>query len=92
MKNGTTPPRAVYSPDPEYSEDARKAKYQGTVILGLTVGVDGSPYDPCILQALGEGLDEKSLEAVKHWKFQPAMKDGHPVPVRLSVETDFRLY
>ena len=92
VKEGTTAPRALYSPDPEYSEDARKTKYQGTAVLGLTVGGDGLPYDVCVLNAVGHGLDEKSIEAVKQWKFQPAVKDGHTVPVRLSVETDFRLY
>lgn len=85
-------PRALYSPDPEFSEDARKTKYQGTDVLSLTVGVDGLPYDVCVVNALGHGLDEKAIEAVKRWKFQPAMKDGRPVPVRLSVEVDFRLY
>ena len=92
IHHGVTTPRALYTPDPEYSEDARKAKYQGTAILGLTVGGDGLPYDVCVLNALGHGLDEKSIEAVKHWKFEPGVKDGHTVPVRLSVETAFRLY
>lgn len=92
IHHGVTTPRAVYTPDPEYSEDARKAKYQGTAILGLTVGGDGLPYDICVLNALGHGLDEKSIEAVKHWKFEPGVKDGRTVPVRLSVETEFRLY
>jgi TonB family protein len=90
--DGTSTPRATYSPDPEFSEDARRAKYQGTAILGLTVREDGTASDVCLLNALGHGLDEKAIDAVKRWKFQPAMKDGQPVPVRLSVEVDFRLY
>jgi TonB family protein len=88
----TTNPRAVYTPGPEYSEDARKANYQGTTTLGLTAGGDGLPYDVCVVNALGHGLDEKAIEAVKQWKFEPAVKDGRTVPVRVSVETDFRLY
>jgi TonB family protein len=92
IHHGVTTPRAMYTPDPEYSEDARKAKYQGTAILGLTVGGDGLPYDICVLNALGHGLDEKAIEAIKHWKFDPGMKDGDTVAVRLSVETTFRLY
>jgi len=91
-KGGITVPRALYAPDPEYSEDARKAKYQGPAIVGLTVGGDGLPYDVGVLQALGKGLDEKSIEAVKHWKFEPGVKDGRTVLIRLSVETEFRLY
>jgi periplasmic protein TonB len=82
----------VYTPGPEYSEDARKANYQGTTTLGLTAGGDGLPYDVCVVNALGHGLDEKAIEAVKQWKFEPAVKDGRTVPVRVSVETDFRLY
>ena len=92
MKDGTTVPRAIYSPDPEYSEEARKAKYQGTDVLNLTAGADGLAYDICVENALGHGLDEKAIEAVKQWKFEPGVKDGRPVPVRLSVEVDFQLY
>ena len=92
VKEGITTPRAIDQPDPEYSEEGRKAKYQGTAILGLTVGGDGLPYDICVLEALGHGLDEKAIEAVQHWTFKPGVKDGHGVPVRVSVETTFRIY
>jgi TonB family protein len=89
---GVSAPRAVYSPDPEYSEEARKAKYQGTCVLWLIVGPDGKPRDIKIARSLGLGLDEKAIEAVKQWKFEPAMKDGKPVAVQINVEVDFRLY
>ena len=92
VKDGITAPRAIYQPDPEYSEEGRKAKYQGTAILGLTIGGEGLPYDVCVLNSLGFGLDERAIEAVKHWKFEPGVKDGHPVPLRLSVEVDFHIY
>jgi TonB family protein len=85
-------PRAVYSPAPEYSESARKAKYQGTCILGLIVGTDGRPLSVWITRPLGLGLDEKAIEAVQKWRFEPATKDGEPVAVFLNVETSFRLY
>jgi len=89
---GVSPPRALDTPDPEYSEEARKAKYQGTCVLWLIVGPDGRPRDIKIARSLGLGLDEKAIEAVRNWKFEPAMKDGKPVAVQINVEVSFRLY
>jgi periplasmic protein TonB len=89
---GVSAPKAVYSPDPEYSEEARKAKYQGTCVLWLIVGPDGRPRDIKVSRTLGLGLDEKAIEAVKTWRFEPAMKDGRPVAVQINVEVSFRLY
>lgn len=89
---GVSAPKAIYSPDPEYSEEARKAKYQGTCVLWLVVGPDGRPRDIKVTRTLGLGLDEKAIEAVRNWKFEPAMKDGKPVSVEISVEVDFHLY
>jgi protein TonB len=89
---GVQAPRALYAPDPEYSEEARKAKYQGTVVLWLIVGPDGHPRDVRIARSLGMGLDEKAIEAVKKWKFEPATKDGRPVAVEMNVEVGFHLY
>ena len=89
---GVSAPRAVFAPEPEYSEEARKAKYQGTCVLWLVVGPDGRPRDVKVTRSLGLGLDEKAIETVRTWKFEPAMKDGKPVAVQISVEVDFRLY
>jgi len=89
---GVTAPRALYSPDPDYSEEARKAKYQGTVVLWLIVGPDGRPRDIKVQRSLGMGLDQKAIEAVKNWKFDPATKEGKPVAVQINVEVNFRLY
>ena len=89
---GVSAPRAISTPDPEYSEEARKAKYQGTCVLWLVVGPDGRPRDIRIARTLGLGLDEKAIEAVKNWRFEPAMKDGKPVAVQINVEVSFRLY
>lgn len=89
---GVSAPKAIYSPDPEYSEEARKAKYQGTCVLWLIVGPDGRPRDIRVQRTLGLGLDEKAIEAVKNWRFEPAMKDGKPVAVQINVEVSFRLY
>lgn len=85
-------PRVVYDPDPEYSDEARKAKYQGTAVLWLVVDPSGKPRDILILRPLGLGLDEKALAAISTWKFAPAQKDGKPVAVRINVEVSFRLY
>jgi TonB family protein len=85
-------PRALYAPDPEYSEEARKAKYQGTVVLWLIVGPDGRPRDIRVSRSVGMGLDEKAIDAVRTWKFEPARKDGQPVAVQINVEVSFRLY
>ncbi len=89
---GVSAPRALYAPDPEYSEEARKAKYQGTVILWVVVGPDGRVHDIRIQRTLGMGLDDKAVEAVRTWRFEPARKDGQPVPVQINVEVNFRLY
>jgi len=89
---GVSPPRPIFNPEPEFSEEARKAKYQGVCTLGLIVGTDGRPSNIRVLNSLGMGLDERAIEAVKNWKFEPAMKDGHPVRVEIAVEVDFHLY
>ena len=89
---GVSAPRVLYQPDPEYSEEARKAKYQGTVVLWMIVDQNGRPRDIRVQRSLGMGLDEKAIEAVKSWRFEPARKDGQAVPVMINVEVNFRLY
>jgi protein TonB len=84
-------PQPIYAPDPEYSEEARKAKYQGSVGLWVVIGRDGVPRDIRVQHSLGMGLDQKAIEAVSKWRFQPAMKDGHPVSVEMNVLVNFRL-
>lgn len=89
---GVSAPRPIETPDPEYSEEARKAKYQGVVVLWLVVGPDGRPHDMKVQRSLGMGLDQKAMEAVRRWKFEPATMNGKPVTVGISVEVNFRLY
>jgi periplasmic protein TonB len=89
---GVSGPKVVFSPDPEYSEEARKAKFQGTCVLWLIVGPDGKPREIKVARTVGLGLDEKAMEAVKNWRFEPAMKDGKPVAVQINVEVTFHLY
>src|SRR2546421_2184529 len=89
---GVSAPQVIKKVEPEYSEEARKAKYQGTVILGLIVDAHGRPQQLRVERGLGMGLDQKALEAVRQWVFEPAQKDGKPVPVIISVEVAFRLF
>jgi protein TonB len=92
MGKGMIPPRPIYDPEPEFSEEARKAKYQGVCTLEVVVDATGRPTNIKVVGSLGMGLDEKAIEAVKNWRFEPAMKDGHPVAVAVNLEVDFHLY
>jgi TonB family protein len=89
---GVSAPRAIYDPDPDYSEQARNAKFQGTVLLWVVIGADGRPRDIRAVRSLGMGLEKKAIEAVEQWKFEPAMLDGHPVAVQVNIEVTFHLY
>lgn len=89
---GISAPQAISAPDPDYTEEARRAKKQGTCVLWLIVDAAGHPRDIKVVRGLGLGLDAKALEAVKQWRFQPALKDGKPVDVQISVEVEFHLY
>lgn len=88
---GVSAPKVIFSPDPEYSEEAREEKYQGSCVLGMIVTPEGKPRDIHIVRTLGKGLDEKAIEAVRQWKFEPAMRDGKPVAVLINVVVTFRL-
>jgi TonB family protein len=88
---GVTAPTVLLQVEPEYSEEARKAKYQGTVVLSLVVDEAGKAQNIKVVRSLGLGLDQKAIEAVEKWKFKPGMKDGKAVPVIASIEVNFRL-
>ena len=90
--NGVTAPKAIYAPDPSFSDQARADHFQGTCVLSLIVGPDGRPYNIKPERTLGEGLDQKAIEAVRRWKFEPARKDGKPVPVAIHVQVEFHLH
>lgn len=91
-RGGVGIPIAIYSPEPSFSDEARKQKVQGIVTLMLVVGKDGRPYDIHVRQSLGMGLDEQAIETVKTWRFRPATRDGKPVDAQIAVEVIFRLY
>jgi TonB family protein len=88
---GISAPVAIFTPDPEFSEEARKAHYGGTVWLAIIIDAEGHARNIHVIKSLGMGLDEKAMEAVSKWKFRPAMKNGHPVAVRATVQANFRL-
>jgi periplasmic protein TonB len=86
-------PVPLLQPEAEFSDEARRAKYQGVCLVGLIVDAQGNPQNVHIVRALGMGLDEKAMEAVRKYKFKPAMRDGKtPVAVPVNVEVNFRLY
>jgi TonB family protein len=91
VAQGTTPPKLIKKTEPEYTEVARAAKYQGVVVLQVVIGPDGLAHNIQVMKSLGLGLDQKAVEAVAQWQFSPGMKDGSPVPVAATVEVNFRL-
>jgi len=85
-------PHVTHMPEFVFSDEARKAKYQGTVILSLVVDESGSARDIEIVNPLGLGLDENAAEGAREYKFEPAKQDGKPVSVKVAIEVDFHLY
>jgi TonB family protein len=91
-RQGVTVPQVIFNPEPSFSDEARKAKAQGIVLLLLVVGKDGHTYDIRVGQSLGMGLDEKAIEAVNRWRFRPATLNGQPIATQIAVQVDFHLY
>ncbi|HEY6351708.1 MAG TPA: energy transducer TonB [Candidatus Angelobacter sp.] len=89
---GVSAPVPKFVPDPDYSEEARKAKYQGTITLYAIIGTDGRPRSLKVVHGLGMGLDEKAMEKVRTWLFEPGKKDGQAVAVAMNIVVDFHLY
>jgi TonB family protein len=84
-------PRVLYKVEPQYSKEASRDKIQGVVILGVVIDTDGLAKDIQVKKHLDTGLDQKAVEAVSQWRFQPATKNGGPVPVQATIEVNFRL-
>lgn len=85
-------PIPLYLPEPEFTDEARRAKYQGVALVSMIVDAHGIPQNVRIVKPLGYGLSEKAIEAAMKYRFKPAMKDGKPVPVKVNIEVYFRLY
>jgi TonB family protein len=88
---GVSAPVLLSKVEPEYSEEARKAKFQGTVVLQIVVDPNGKARDLRVIRPLGLGLDEKAIEAVMKWRFRPGLLNGKAVPVAATIEVNFRL-
>jgi len=88
---GVSAPVVIRRIEPEYSEEARKARYQGTVMLQALVRKDGTVDVLNLVRSLGFGLDQNAIDALKQWRFRPAMMNGKPVDVRINVEVSFNL-
>jgi TonB family protein len=86
-----TPPVLISKREPDYSEEARKAKLQGTVVLSVEIDGSGAVTNASVVRSLGLGLDEKAVESVYQWRFRPGMRGGQPVSVQTSVQVNFRL-
>jgi TonB family protein len=89
---GVSAPQLIHSAEPEFTEDARRANYQGTVSIKLIVDSQGNPQDIRVASHLGMGLEEKAIEAVRQYKFRAAMYQGHPVSVQILIDVDFHLH
>jgi TonB family protein len=89
---GVSAPIPIYAPEPTYSEEARKAKFGGIVMLSIIVDAQGQVRDVHVVKRLGLNLDEKAEEAIRTWKFKPGIRQGVPVPVHVLVEVSFRLF
>ena len=90
--NGVTPPRILRQNEPSFSEVARGASYQGTVVVRAVIDTQGAPTQIKIMKALGMGLDDEAVNCVERWRFAPAMRDNKPVAVTVDIEMNFRLY
>jgi periplasmic protein TonB len=89
---GVSAPVLIFSVEPEFSEEARKAKVAGNVLVNLWVDTNGNPSHVHVIRGVGMGLDEKAMEAVRQYKFKPAMENGRPVLVELNVEVNFQIF
>lgn len=88
---GAQSPAAIRKVDPAYTPEALAAGIEGTVTLYAEIGADGRPHRIRVIHSLGYGLDKAAVEAVRHWEFAPATRDGKRVAALVTIEVPFRL-
>lgn len=88
---GVVAPRVIEKHEPKYTPEAKEAKIQGTVRVSAVIDIDGRAHDINVERSLDDGLDANAVAAVETWRFEPAQKDGEPVPVAVNIEINFRL-
>jgi TonB family protein len=91
-EGGAKAPRAIFTPEPEYSEEARRERFQGIVVLNVVVDKAGNISRIKLVRSLGHGLDQKAMEKVASWRFDPGTHNGEPAAVEMNIEVDFRLH
>ncbi|MGA7654494.1 MAG: energy transducer TonB, partial [Terracidiphilus sp.] len=89
---GVSAPQVLHTVQPDFTEEARQANFQGSASIELIVDQQGNPQNVRIIRRLGMGLDEKAVEAVRQYRFRPAMFQGHPVAVQIIVDVAFHLH
>ena len=90
--HGVSAPVPIKTPQAKYSREARKKKIEGVCLVKIIVDIQGKPQNPKVTRPIGYGLDETAVDAIKKYRFKPAMKDGYPVPVEMAIEVHFRIY
>ena len=88
---GIVAPKVLEKTEPKYTDEARAAKFEGTVALTIVVGTDRRAHDIKVTKSLDPGLDASAIKSIKTWRFQPGTKSGKPVPVQATIEVNFRL-
>ena len=89
---GVSAPELLFKVEPEFSEEARKAKVAGNVLVGIWVDTNGNPTHVRVLRGVGMGLDEKAIEAVRQYRFKPGMENGRPVVTEVNIEVNFQIF
>jgi protein TonB len=89
---GVSAPQVIHAVDPDFTAEARQANFQGSATIELIVDQNGNPQNVHIVRHLGMGLDEKAVEAVRQYRFRPAMYQGHPVAVQMMIDVAFHLH
>jgi protein TonB len=89
--SGVTAPIPLNSVEAHYTKEARKARIQGNCYVSVVIDANGMPQNPKVIRSLDPGLDQNALDAVSKYRFKPAMKDGHPVPVMLTIQVSYKI-